>query len=98
MRLALLSPFVPWSFLIGHPRSVGPSQLWLRQSEKSSERGFLRTSVRDMGSESVVVLWPGLPIGEAVRRWAGDRSERSGQRGGPKSEAGAIPPWPGLPV
>ena len=51
-----------------------------------------------MGSESEVVLCPGLLVGEAVQRRAGDRSERSGQRGGPKLEAGAIPPRPGLPV
>ena len=40
----------------------------------------------------------GLPVGEAVRRQAGDRSEHSDQRGGPKSETGAVPPRPGLSV
>ena len=33
-------------------------------------------------------FWPGLPVGEAVRRRAGDRIERSGQRGGPESVNG----------
>jgi hypothetical protein len=42
--------------------------------------------------------WPGLSVREAVRRRAGDRSEGSGQRGGPESETGAIPPRPGLLV
>ena len=32
--------------------------------------GFLRTPVKNMGSKSKVVLWPGLPVGEAVRRRA----------------------------
>ena len=27
VRLALLSPSVPWSFLSGRPRSIGPSRL-----------------------------------------------------------------------
>ena len=40
VRLVLLSPFVPWSFPGGRPRSVGPSRLWLRQSEKSGNQGF----------------------------------------------------------
>ena len=39
-----------------------------------------------MESESEVVLWPGLSVGEAVRRRAGGRSERSGWRDGPESE------------
>ena len=43
-------------------------------------------------------VWPGLSVGEAVWRRAGDRSERSGQKGGLESEAGAIPPRPGLSV
>ena len=43
-------------------------------------------------------VWPGLPIGEAIRRWARDRSECSGRRGGSESEAGTVPPRPGLPV
>ena len=43
-------------------------------------------------------VWPGLPVGEAVRKRAGHRSEHSGQRSRPKSEAGALPPRPGLPV
>ena len=58
----------------------------------------MRTPVGDVGSESEVVLWPDLPVGEAVLRRARDRSGRSGQRGGPESEAGAVPPRPGLPV
>ena len=43
-------------------------------------------------------VWLGLPVGEVVRRRAGDRNERSGRRGGPESEAGVVPLWPGLPV
>ena len=43
-------------------------------------------------------VWLGLPVGEAIRRWARDQSERSGRRGGLESEAGVVPPWPGLPV
>ena len=34
------------------------------------------------------MFWPGLPVGEAVQRRAGDRSEPSGRRGGPESENG----------
>ena len=52
-----------------------------------------------------MVFWPGLPVGEAIRRWAGDGGERCssfvrpfGRRGGPESEAGAVPPRLGLPV
>ena len=44
------------------------------------------------------MLWPGLLVGEAVQRRAGDRSERSGQRGGPELETGVVPPRPGLLV
>ena len=50
-------------------------------------------------------VWPGLPVGEAVRKWAGVGSEccsyfvrPSGRRGGPESEVGAVPPRPDLPV
>ena len=48
-----------------------------------------------------MVFWPGLPVGEAVRRRAGVGSERcffSGRRGGPESEVSAVPPRPDLPV
>ena len=52
-----------------------------------------------------MVFWPGLLVGEAVRRWASVGSERwssfvrpSSRRGGPESEAGTVPPRPGLPV
>ena len=57
-----------------------------------------RIPSRRRGSESEMVFWPGLPVGEAIQRRIGDRSERSGRRGGPESEAGAVPPWPGLLV
>ena len=50
--------------------------------------GFLHTLVGDVGLESEVVFWLGLPVEEAIRRWAGDRSEPSGRRGGPESENG----------
>ena len=48
-----------------------------------------------------MVFWPGLPVREAVRRWARVRSERcssSSRRGKPESEAGAVPPWPCISV
>ena len=41
---------------------------------------------------------PGPPVGEAIRRWVGDRSERFGRRGGPESKADAVPPRLGLPI
>ena len=41
---------------------------------------------------------PGLLVGEVVWRRARVPSECSGRRGGPESETGTIPPWPGLPV
>ena len=45
-----------------------------------------------------MVFWLGLLVEEAIRRRAGDQSQRSGRRGGAGSEAGAIPPRLGLPV
>ena len=60
----------------------------MRQLEKSSEQGFWCIPSRIRGSESKVVLWPGLPVEEAVRRRAGDRSECSSRRGGLESESG----------
>ena len=43
-----------------------------------------------------MVLWLGLPVGEAVRRQAGDRGGRSGRIGGPETEAGVVPPQQGF--
>ena len=82
------------------------------RSECSSQRGGLESENKRCSSlarppgwrTSVGVgtgVWPGLPVGEAVRRRAGVRSERcssSGRRGGPESEAGVVPPRSGLPV
>ena len=71
-------------------------------SDCAGQRGAVSKGLVHPWSETRVGVgsgvWPGLPVGEAVRRRAGDRSERSDRRGGPESKAGAIPPRPGLPV
>ena len=65
-------------------------------SDRASRRRAVSRSLAHLWSEMRVrvgsSVWPGLPVGEAVQRRAGDRSERSGQRCGPESEASAIPP------
>ena len=43
-------------------------------------------------------VWPGLLVGEAVRRRTRDQSKYSDWRGGPELEAGVVPPQSGLPV
>ena len=48
-RPALFAPPVSWSLPSGRPRSVGPSQLWLCQSEKSYKQRFGVSSVGDTG-------------------------------------------------
>ena len=60
--------------------------------------GFLRTPVGDVGSESEVVLWPDLPVGEAVRRRL--ETEVSAPIGevGRSRQVGAVPPRLDLPV
>ena len=60
--------------------------------------GFLRSPVGDVGSESEVVLWPGLLVGEAVRRRP--KTEVSVPVGevGRSRETSATPPQPDLPV
>ena len=60
---------------------------------RGSAHSWLEKRV-EVGSD----VWPSLPIGEAVQRRAGNRSERSGRRGGPESKAGAVPPRSGLLV
>ena len=71
-------------------------------SDCASRRGVVSRGSAHPRSETRVGVgsgvWLGLPVGEAVRRRAGDQSERSGRRGGPESEAGVVPPRPGLPV
>ena len=88
------------------PYRVGvPGRLVLVGSDCASRRGAVsRGSAHSRSEKRVRVgsgVWPGLPIGEAVRRRAEVGSERcssSGRRGGSKSEAGVVPPQPGLPV
>ena len=60
--------------------------------------GVWRILGRRRGSKSEIVLWPGLSVGEAVRRRARDQSKRSGRRGGSESDTGVVPPRPDLPV
>ena len=74
----------------------------------SRRRAVSRGSVHPRSETGVRVgsgVWPGLPVGEAVRGRAGVGSEHcsslvrpSGRRGGPKSKAGVVPSRPGLPV
>ena len=46
---SLLAPSVSWSSLRWRPRSVGPSQLQLRQSEKSCKQEFGTSPIGDVG-------------------------------------------------
>ena len=58
----------------------------------------MRTPVGDVGSESKVVFWLGLPVGEAVqRRLELERALRS-ERWARVGKMGAAPPWPDLLV
>ena len=76
----------------GPYRAGVPGRLVLVGSDCASWRGGVsKGSVHSRSEKRVGVVsgvWPGLPVGEAVRRWAGDRSERSGRRGGPALENG----------
>jgi hypothetical protein len=72
------------------------SWLWSRQSKKSSEEEFGASPVGDTGRSRKQCL--ARPFGLRSERRARVRSEGSGQRGGPESETGAIPPRPGLLV
>ena len=89
-----------WSSPSKRPRSVGPSRLRLRQSEKSYKQRFGVSPVGDAG-RSRKRLWPGLPVGEA-----GQSQKRAlfllGQafqsERWPESEAGVVPLWLGLLV
>ena len=75
---------------LGPYRAGVPGRLVLVDSDCASQRRAVSKVVaypgQRRGSESEVVPWPGLPVREAVRRRAGDRSERSGRRGGPESK------------
>ena len=51
-----------------------------------------------MGSESEVVLWPGLLVGEAVRRPAETEVSPPVGEVGWSQKAGVVPPRPDLPV
>jgi len=86
----------------GPYRAGVPGRLVLVGYDRASRRRAvsrgLRIPGRRRGLESGVVLWPGVPVGEAVRRRAGARSECSGRSGGPESETDVVPPRPGLPV
>ena len=86
----------------GPHRAGVPDRLVLVGSDCASRRGAVGRGQRfpswRSGPESEVAFWPGLPVQETVQRQARDRSERSGQRGGPESEASVVPPRPGLPV
>ena len=79
-----------------------PGRLVPVGSDCASRRGVVsRGSAHPWSEKQVRVgsgVWPGLLVGEAVRRRVGDQSEHSGRRGGPESEAGAVSPRPGLPV
>ena len=89
-----LRPF-PGPYRAGVPGRLDPVGFDCASWRGVVSRGSVHSwSEKRVGVESGV--WPGLSVGEAVRRWAGDQSERSGRRGGPKSEAGVIPPRPGL--
>ena len=49
----------------GCPRSVSPSRLRLRQSEKSCKQRFGASPVKDAG-QSRKRRWPGLPFGDCI--------------------------------
>ena len=92
------------------PYRVGvPGRLVLVGSDCASRRGVVcRGSAHPRSEKRVGVgsgVWPGLPVGEAVRRRAGVGSKccsslvrPSGRRGGTESEPSILPPQPGLPV
>ena len=98
-----LRPF-PGPYRAGVPDRLVPVGSYCTSQRRAVSRG----SVHPRSETRVGVgsgVWPGLPVGEAVRRWTGVGSERcsffvrhSDRRGRPESEAGAIPPRPGLPV
>ena len=76
----------------GPYRAGVPNQLVLISSNCASWRRVVSRGLAHPQSETRVGVgsgvWPGLPIGEAIQRWAGDRCKRSGQRGGLESENG----------
>ena len=84
-----------------YPAGV-PGRSVLVGSDRASQRRVVSRGLAHPRSETQVGdesrVWLGLPVGEAVQRWARDQSERSGRRGGLESEAVAVPPRPGLPV
>ena len=83
-------------------RAGVPGQLVSVGSDCASRKGAVsRGSVHLRSEKRVGVgsgVGPGLPVGEAVRRRAGDRNECSCRSGGPESETDVVPPRPGLPV
>ena len=88
----LLRPFPGFS-PSGRPRSVGPSRLRLRQSEKSCKQRFGESPVGDAGQSRKRAPFLFCQAFRSEGR-AGVGSERcsssarpSGRRGGPKSEA-----------
>ena len=86
----------------GPYRAGAPGRLVPVGSDRASRRRVVSRGLAHPRTKTWVGVgsgvWPGLSVGEAVWRRAGDRSECSSWRGGPESEAGAIPPWPGLLV
>ena len=85
------------------PYRAGIPGRWIPvSSDCASRRGAISRDLVHSWSEKWIRVgsgvWPGLLVREVIRRWARDRSERSGRRGGPKSEAGAVPPRLGLLV
>ena len=99
----LLHPF-PSPHRVGVPGRLVPVGSDCASRRRAISRGSAhpRSETR-VGVESGVR--PGLPVGEAIRRWARVESERCsslvrpfGRRGGPKLEASTIPPRPGLLV
>ena len=105
--LSALSYFL-YQFL-GSYRAGVPGRLVPVGSDCASWRGVVSMGSAHPRSEKRVGVrsgvWPGLPVGEAIQRWARVRSERcsslvrpSGRRGGSESEEGTVPPQPGLSV
>ena len=85
------------------PHQAGvPGRLVLVGSDCVSWRGAVsRGSAHPQSEKRVGVrsgVGPSLLVREAIWRRAGDRSERSGRRGGLESEAGVVPPRLGLPI
>ena len=76
----------------GPYRAGVPGRLVPVGSDRASRRRAVSKGLAHPRSETRVEVesgvWPGLLVEEAVRRRAGDRSERSSRRSGSKSENG----------